>query len=187
MTPQHEPDPTGQLHVPPALAVDAVRTDQVAVLVAADAWPGVNSLLLGMGYRMAPTPPPDWSTMAYRLAAPPPPPAEPGVDEQPPVLPFITTTDQGGPHDRDSYAAGWQMATLTAVLDITNPALLTMDILTTNAPQAELICMTYGYTATLRRLDDTRTELVAFTTRPDAAEAKHVSGLTRIRPAEVKR
>jgi hypothetical protein len=97
---------------------------------------------------------------------------------RPLLLPFVTTTEHGGPHEPASYAAGWEMGVLATVLDVTRPAALTQTILAANGPQADLVCMRHGYTATLRPLGDGRTELVAHTDAQDAWGTSTVSALT---------
>ncbi|WRQ08250.1 hypothetical protein JDBV14_00680 [Mycobacterium phage harman] len=67
-------------------------------------------------------------------------------------MPFVTVTDHGGPHDTDSYAAGFEMGQLDSELrSLANlasgrPAGMRAHVHTVNLPQADLIAMRYGMT-----------------------------------------
>lgn len=63
------------------------------------------------------------------------------------VMPFVTVTSQGGPHDDDAYSAGWEMGQLDAFLTHTQPVFHGQHILAVNAIQADLIAMKHGYEA----------------------------------------
>jgi hypothetical protein len=63
-------------------------------------------------------------------------------------LPFVTVTSAGGPHDDDSYVAGWEMGRLAAMLEWVPPTvtMLTVPMLhRVNLPQADLIGMDNGF------------------------------------------
>lgn len=73
------------------------------------------------------------------------------------VMPFVTTTENGGPHDSASYVAGWEMGTLDRDLSIAAhlgalPGL--KQIHTVNRPQADLIAMKHGYEMTVEEYPD---------------------------------
>jgi len=61
-------------------------------------------------------------------------------------MPFVTVTSQGGPHDDQSYVAGWEMGTLDALL-ISKPPFYEGPIAAANEPQADRIAMKHGYSA----------------------------------------
>ena len=61
------------------------------------------------------------------------------------VMPFMTCRSKGGPHEDDSYVAGWEMGQLDTFLKEVNPAVHFQNILTENKPQADLIAMNHGY------------------------------------------
>ena len=63
------------------------------------------------------------------------------------VVPFVTCTSKGGPHDDQSYVAGWAMGSLWARLEGTHPSIWEDTILTESVPQADLIAMHFGYGA----------------------------------------
>lgn len=66
------------------------------------------------------------------------------------VMPFVTVTSKGGPHDDGSYVAGFEMGSLDIELRIGRGwvAVLERTIQTVNRPQADLIAMHRGWTAT---------------------------------------
>lgn len=70
--------------------------------------------------------------------------AEPEEPHYELVMPFVTVVSNGGPHDDDSYSAGWEMGALDFHLSLRQPVVTTV-ILTANTPQAELISMKHGY------------------------------------------
>lgn len=65
------------------------------------------------------------------------------------VMPFVTVASKGGPHDDDSYVAGWQMAELDALIKsvagVGNVNGIT--VAEANRPQADLIAMNHGWVA----------------------------------------
>ena len=40
------------------------------------------------------------------------------------LMPFVTVVSKGGPHEDESYAAGWEMGVLDARLEFEKPAVL---------------------------------------------------------------
>lgn len=64
------------------------------------------------------------------------------------VMPFVTVASKGGPHDDESYTAGWEMGFLDARLH-EKPVFMELTIHATNAPQADLLAMKHGYRATI--------------------------------------
>jgi hypothetical protein len=63
------------------------------------------------------------------------------------VMPFVTVRSKGGPHDDESYVAGWEMGKLDTFLTHQNPAIHTDAIYADSEPQADRIAMKHGYTA----------------------------------------
>ena len=61
------------------------------------------------------------------------------------LMPFVTVTSVGGPHDDNSYTAGWEMGSLDARLEYERPAVLELTINSANTPQADLLAMKHGY------------------------------------------
>lgn len=61
------------------------------------------------------------------------------------VMPFVTVASKGGPHDDNSYTAGWEMGALASRLEYERPAVVQMTICTANASQADLLAMKHGY------------------------------------------
>jgi hypothetical protein len=61
------------------------------------------------------------------------------------VMPFVTVTSKGGPHDDDAYTAGWEMGALDALLQHSHPPMHEQVIHAVNAEQADLIGMKHGY------------------------------------------
>lgn len=86
-------------------------------------------------------------------------PAEPGYDL---VMPFVTVTSKGGPHDDAAYTAGWEMGHLDAVLEHASDLIVERTIHAANAPQADLLAMKHGYRCDLLPHDDQWT-FVTFT------------------------
>ena len=66
------------------------------------------------------------------------------------VMPFVTVASKGGPHDDNSYVAGYEMGTLDALLKHGRPAVHSQNIQTVNKAQADLISMQHGYRAEFR-------------------------------------
>jgi hypothetical protein len=60
------------------------------------------------------------------------------------VMPFVTVTSKGGPHDDDAYVAGFEMGRLDSELEYTTWPLV-RTIRTENVPQADLIAMRHGF------------------------------------------
>lgn len=58
-------------------------------------------------------------------------------------LPFISVKSKGGPHDDDSFVAGFEMGTLDVILGMPYLQVYTMTIHTVNLKQADLIAMHY--------------------------------------------
>jgi hypothetical protein len=61
------------------------------------------------------------------------------------VMPFVTVTSKGGPHDDDAYTAGWEMGALDALLEYDKPLFHEQYIQAVNREQADLIAMKHGY------------------------------------------
>lgn len=68
------------------------------------------------------------------------------------AMPFLSVASQGGPHDDDSYTAGWECGALDAELKalarvsrIDGGARTTRPVLTSNVPQLDLIAMRHGF------------------------------------------
>lgn len=61
------------------------------------------------------------------------------------VMPFVTTASNGGPHDDESYTAGWEMGALDAYLFRVKPDSHVATIHAANVQQADLIAMRHGY------------------------------------------
>lgn len=73
------------------------------------------------------------------------------------VMPFVTVTSKHGPHDDESYVAGWEMGKLDTVLglmpDSPLPATYNLTVRSDNQPQVELIAMKHGYSAIVTESD----------------------------------
>lgn len=65
------------------------------------------------------------------------------------LMPFVTVASKGGPHDDQSYAAGWEMGALDSQLEHARALVLEKVIHASNAPQADLIAMRHGYRAAI--------------------------------------
>lgn len=61
------------------------------------------------------------------------------------VMPFVSVTSKGGPHDDEAYTCGWEMGLLDARLQFERPALLELTIHEENTKQADLVAMKNGY------------------------------------------
>lgn len=61
------------------------------------------------------------------------------------VMPFVTVASKGGPHDDDSYTAGYEMGLLDAELAHAAPAAVQRPIHAANTAQADLLAMKHGY------------------------------------------
>jgi hypothetical protein len=70
------------------------------------------------------------------------------------VMPFVTVATKGGPHDDQSYVAGWEMGALDARLEYERPPVLEMAIQLANVPQADLLAMKHGYGYEITEHDD---------------------------------
>ncbi|WP_116201299.1 hypothetical protein [Amycolatopsis circi] len=73
--------------------------------------------------------------------------SEPEETEYGLVMPFVTVTSKGGPHDDQSYVAGWAMGALDTRLEATYPDAWNDMIRADCAPQADRIAMKHGYVA----------------------------------------
>jgi len=72
------------------------------------------------------------------------------------LMPFVTVTSRGGPHDDASYVAGYEMGQLDARLAAAAHHHLgcpEVVMLRCNLPQAELIAMRHGMVATEREME----------------------------------
>lgn len=78
-------------------------------------------------------------------------PSESGYDL---VMPFVTVTSKGGPHDDQSYVAGWEMGNLDAALEYATDRTVARSIRSENAAQADLLAMKHGYRCELTEYDD---------------------------------
>ena len=65
------------------------------------------------------------------------------------VFPFVTCKSNGGPHDDESYAAGYEMGSLNMLLGNSQPHTHSQSIHTSNKAQADLIAMNHGYSIEL--------------------------------------
>ena len=63
------------------------------------------------------------------------------------VMPFVTVGSKGGPHDDESYTAGYEMGLLDAELAHAAPAVVERPIHAANTAQADLLAMKHGYRA----------------------------------------
>lgn len=61
------------------------------------------------------------------------------------VMPFVSVTSKGGPHDDESYVAGYEMGLLDACLS-QGGKLVKCTVRTSNTRQADLLAMRHGYT-----------------------------------------
>jgi hypothetical protein len=76
-------------------------------------------------------------------------------------MPFVVTSDNGGPFDASAYTAGWEMGALDARLDACVHHRLgppTVVIRRENVPQAELVAMSYGMVLTEQHMELEDTE-----------------------------
>lgn len=64
------------------------------------------------------------------------------------VMPFVTTISHGGPHEDQSYVAGYEMGLLDAGLRDGVGKTFRTTIRTDNLPQADLLGMRYGWMMT---------------------------------------
>lgn len=69
------------------------------------------------------------------------------------VMPFVTVTSKGGPHDDESYTAGYAMGILDAMLASGIPK-HAVTILAVSEPQADLLAMQYGYRSVIGDVDN---------------------------------
>jgi hypothetical protein len=73
------------------------------------------------------------------------------------VMPLVTVKSEGGPHDDESYVAGWEMGrldTLLANLPASPiPATYHVTVKADNQPQADRIAMKHGYVAAFEDSD----------------------------------
>ncbi len=64
------------------------------------------------------------------------------------VMPFVTVTSVGGPHDDEAYAAGWAMGRLDAQMAMLPGEVRSMSVpimRVENTRQADLIAMNHGF------------------------------------------
>ena len=72
------------------------------------------------------------------------------------LMPFVTTTSNGGPHDDESYVAGYEMGQLDARLAAAAHHKLgcpEVVVQRKSLPQVELIAMRHGMVATEREME----------------------------------
>lgn len=69
------------------------------------------------------------------------------------VMPFVTVTSKGGPHDDESYVAGYAMGQLDATLASGVPK-HDVTIRADCEAQADLLAMRYGYRSVIGDVDD---------------------------------
>lgn len=71
------------------------------------------------------------------------------------VMPFVTVTSKGGPHDDASCCAGFEMGQLDRDLQIARGLVARLErvLQAENQPQADLIAMRRGWTATFTDTD----------------------------------
>ena len=77
------------------------------------------------------------------------------------LMPFVTVTSRGGPHDDESYVAGYEMGQLDAQLAAAvHHGLGCPEVVVqrSNLPQAELIARRHGMVATERHMELTETD-----------------------------
>lgn len=85
---------------------------------------------------------------------------EPEQDSQPTIhsleMPFVSVASKGGPHDDESFTAGWEMGGLNALLSLERDHTHTHTQLihAENREQAELIATHNGYTAAFTEAAD---------------------------------
>jgi hypothetical protein len=62
------------------------------------------------------------------------------------AMPFVTVASQGGPHDDESFCAGWEMGVLSATLEAASLDALPVrrTVRAANVPQADLIAQDAG-------------------------------------------
>lgn len=70
------------------------------------------------------------------------------------VMPFVTVASKGGPHDDESYTAGWEMGALDVALANDTTGYHEQVIHTANAAQADLVAMKHGYASEVVQVDD---------------------------------
>ena len=72
----------------------------------------------------------------------------PEGDEMELVMPFVTVVSAGGPHDDDSFAAGWQAGEIDRSLSVAEPAVVSVCFAVVRrdvVPQLELVGMRHGF------------------------------------------
>lgn len=78
---------------------------------------------------------------------------EPTGDNYGLVMPFVSVQSVGGPHDDESYVAGWRMGSLDVTLERDKPiggvlhVQYSMPVEEASREQADLIAMKHGYRA----------------------------------------
>ena len=73
------------------------------------------------------------------------------------ALPFVSVVSKGGPHDDDSFVAGFEMGQLDVILGTPYLQIHTTSIHTSNVKQADLIAMHYDFKMEAEDEDDTWT------------------------------
>lgn len=72
------------------------------------------------------------------------------------ALPFVTVKSNGGPHDDESFAAGFEMGALDVILGTPYLQIYSTEIHSTSVRQADLIAMHYDFKMTMDSEDGTR-------------------------------
>ena len=88
------------------------------------------------------------------------------------IMPFVTVTSKGGPHDDEAYTAGWAMGTLDRDLSRSIGPVEQDTILTSNLPQADLIAMRYGWNMQTKKTTEPTWTHVTFTRSNTTEETK---------------
>lgn len=89
------------------------------------------------------------------------------------LMPFVSVTSRGGPHDDDSYVAGWEVGALHTHLLGAQPDQHEQNILRVNRDQADLVAMHSGYSAKFEDIPEMPTWLYAtFELQPHGRAAR---------------
>lgn len=75
------------------------------------------------------------------------------------VLPFVSLVSNGGPHDDDSFTAGFEMGQLDVILGFQWMQLHSTVIQTANVKQADLIAMHYDFKMEIEGEEDNVTSV----------------------------
>jgi hypothetical protein len=70
------------------------------------------------------------------------------------AIPLVTTVSEGGPHDDESYVAGFEMGEMFASLGIIRPHHTERYVRTESLPMLDLLAMRFGYSYTASRSVD---------------------------------